>query len=71
VAKNLADKGMPQQISAHKLDAGRVRSFFEQDLLHSTVLLTPGISGRPHNNPTFGCATVDDLGAITEVAAHT
>jgi len=71
VAKNLADKGMPQQISAHKLDAGRVRSFFEQDLLHSTVQLTPGISGRPHNNPTFGCATVDDLGAITEVAAHT
>ena len=71
VAKNLADKGMPQQISAHKLDAGRVRAFFEQDLLHSTVQLTPGISGRPHNNPTFGCATVDDLGAITEVAAHT
>jgi uncharacterized protein (DUF2235 family) len=71
VAKNLADKGMPQQISAHKLDAGRVRFFFEQDLLHSTVQLTPGISGRPHNNPTFGCATIDDLGAITEVAAHT
>ena len=71
VAKNLADKGMPQQISAHKLDAGRIRSFFEQDLLHSTVQLTPGISGRPHNNPTFGCASIDDLGAITEVAAHT
>jgi uncharacterized protein (DUF2235 family) len=70
VAKNLADKAMAQQISAHKLDAGNVRFFLEQDLLHSSVQLTPGIAGRPHNNPTFTCARIDDAGLITEVA-HT
>jgi uncharacterized protein (DUF2235 family) len=66
VAKNLADKGMPQQISAHKLDAGRVRDILRTDFLHSSVQLTPGITGRPHNNPGFACARIDDLGMITE-----
>jgi uncharacterized protein (DUF2235 family) len=66
VAQNLADKGMPQQISAHKLDAGRVRTILAKDLLHSTVQLTPGITGRPHNNPTFPCGRMDDAGLITE-----
>jgi uncharacterized protein (DUF2235 family) len=66
VAQNLADKGMPQQISAHKLDAGRIRVILSGDLLHSTVQLTPGITGRPHNNPTFPCARVDDAGLISE-----
>ena len=69
IAKNLADKGMPQQISAHRLDAGRNRLFFQQDLLHSSVQLTPGITGRPHNNPAFACARVDDDDVITEVAS--
>lgn len=67
IANNLADKGLPQQISAHKLDAGRVRLFFESDLLHSSVQLTPGITGRPHNNPAFPCARMDDDCVITEV----
>ena len=72
VAKNLADKGLDQQISAHKLDAGRVRMILEQDLLHSTVQLTAGITGRPHNNPTVACARIDDGGLISEaVAART
>ena len=53
IAKNLLDKGLAQQISAHKLDAGNVRMILEKDLLHTTVQLTPGITGRPHNNPTF------------------
>ena len=66
VAQNLADKGMPQQISAHKLDAGRIRVILNGDLLHSTVQLTPGITGRPHNNPTFPCARIDDAGLISE-----
>ena len=66
VAQNLADKGMPQQISAHKLDAGRIRVILSGDLLHSTVQLTPGITGRPHNNPTFPCARIDDAGLINE-----
>lgn len=69
IAKNLADKAAAQQISAHKLDAGRIRLFFAQDLLHSSVQLTPGITGRPHNNPTFACATIDDDDLITEVAS--
>ena len=68
IAKNLADKAVAQQISAHKVDAGRVRVILAQDLLHSSVLLTPGITGRPHNNPTFACARIDDAGLITEGA---
>ena len=71
IAKNLADKALAQQISAHKLDAGRIRLILEQDLLHSSVQLSPGITGRPHNNPGFACARIDDTGLITEAVAHT
>ena len=70
VAKNLADSTIAQQITAHKLDAGNVRLFLPQDLLHSSVQLTHGITGRPHNNPTFPCARIDDDDIITDVA-HT
>ena len=57
---------MAQQISAHKLDAGRIRVILTGDLLHSTVQLVPGITGRPHNNPSFPCARIDDAGLISE-----
>lgn len=67
IARNLLDRQVAQQISAHKLDAGRVRLFLQGDLLHSSVQLTPGITGRPHNNPGFPCARIDDAGAISEV----
>jgi len=70
IAKNLLDKGLAQQISAHKLDAGNVRLILDKDLLHTTVQLTPGITGRPHNNPTRPCARIDDGDVITDVA-HT
>jgi uncharacterized protein (DUF2235 family) len=70
IEKNLADKALEQQISAHKLDAGRVRVILEQDLLHSSVKLIEGITGRPHNNPTFACARIDDAGVITDAVAH-
>jgi len=70
VAKNLLDKGIAQQISSHKLDAGNVRRILEKDLLHTSVELTPGITGRPHNNPTFPCARIGDDDVITDVA-HT
>jgi hypothetical protein len=70
IEKNLADKALEQQISAHKLDAGRARLILEQDVLHSTVKLTAGITGRPHNNPTFACARIDDAGVITDAVAH-
>jgi hypothetical protein len=68
IAKNLLDKGLPQQIAAHRLDAGRVRLILETDLLHTSVQLTPGITGRPHNNPTFPCARIDDDDVISETA---
>ena len=68
VAKNLVHKALAQQITAHKADLGVVRMFLPKDLLHSSVQLTPGITGRPHNNPTFACARIDDAGIITEVA---
>jgi uncharacterized protein (DUF2235 family) len=68
VAKNLLHKALAQQITAHKADLGVVRMFLPKDLLHSSVQLTPGITGRPHNNPTFSCARIDDAGVITEVA---
>jgi hypothetical protein len=42
----------------------------EKDLLHTTVQLTPGITGRPHNNPTRSCARIDDDDVVTDVA-HT
>jgi len=70
IASNLLDKGLAQQISAHKLDAGNVRLILDKDLLHTTVQLTPGITGRPHNNPTRPCARIDDGDVITDVA-HT
>jgi hypothetical protein len=68
IAKNLLDKGLAQQISAHKLDAGNVRLILEKDLLHTSVQLTHGITGRPHNNPTTPCARIDDDDVISEVA---
>jgi hypothetical protein len=68
IAKNLLDKGVAQQISAHKLDAGNVRLILEKDLLHTSVQLTHGITGRPHNNPTFPCARIDDDDVISDVA---
>ena len=68
VAKNLADSTIAQQITAHTLDAGNVRLFLPQDLLHSSVQLTHGITGRPHNNPAFPCARIDDDDVITDVA---
>jgi uncharacterized protein (DUF2235 family) len=70
IAKNLVDNAIAQQISEHKLDAGRVRLILEHDLLHLSVQLTPGIIGRPHNNPAFACARIDDAGVISEVT-HT
>ena len=68
VAKNLLHKQLAQQISQHKVDLGVLRTILESDLLHLSVQLTPGITGRPHNNPTFACARIDDAGVITDVA---
>jgi uncharacterized protein (DUF2235 family) len=70
IARNLLDNAVAQQISAHKLDARNVRLILQQDLLHTTVQLTPGITGRPHNNPSFACARIGDDDVIVDVA-HT
>jgi uncharacterized protein (DUF2235 family) len=67
VAKNLVDKALAQQISDHKADVGPIRTILAKDLLHMSVALMPGIPGRPHNNPAFPCARIDDTGVISEV----
>ena len=66
IARNLADRGLPQQISDHKLDAEHRRSFFQNDCLHSSVILADGIPGRPHNNPPFVLRRFDDEGALVQ-----
>ena len=67
IAGNLLDRGLPQQISAHKLDSKIERTFFANDSLHSTVVIGPGIAGRPHNNPSMTLARMDDEGALVTV----
>jgi uncharacterized protein (DUF2235 family) len=64
IAANLADKDLPQQISDHKVDVGPPRAIRPTDLLHTSVRLDPGASGRPHNNPSVRLARIDDTGTI-------
>ena len=35
------------------------------DLLHATVQLGPGLTGRPHNNPSVALHRIDDAGVIS------
>jgi hypothetical protein len=67
IEKNLADSALPQQISAHSIDAGSKRSFFVTDYLHSSVLLVSGPPGRPYNNPPFALRRMDDTGRVIQV----
>jgi uncharacterized protein (DUF2235 family) len=64
IAKNLLDRNAAQQISDHKLDIERRRSFFNSDCLHVSVLLNEGIPGRPHNNPSMVLRRINDDGAF-------
>jgi uncharacterized protein (DUF2235 family) len=66
IATNLVDQTLPQQISDHKVDVGPPRQIFDTDLLHMSVVLTPGIPGRPHNNPRVPLARIDDSGQILQ-----
>lgn len=66
IAKNLAAKDLPRQISDHKVEAKIKRGIRSTDLLHASVELTDGIPGRPHNNPTFAMARIDDAGNVTQ-----
>lgn len=66
IEKNLADRGLPPQISVHKVDARRERSCFESDCVHASVVLTPGTGGRFHNNPRMALRRVDDEGNAVE-----
>ena len=66
IAANLADKSLAQQISDHKVEVGPPRAILGGDLLYSGVQLVPGIAGRPHNNPSFPLARIDDAGLITQ-----
>jgi hypothetical protein len=67
IDSNLADRGLPQQIGDHDLDLEKQRSFFPKDCLHSSVMLVPGIAGRPHNNPGIVLRRVNDDGIFVEV----
>ena len=66
VATNLVDKGLAQQISDHKVEVGPPREILSTDLLHTSVVLNPGIPGRPHNNPHSPLSRIDDAGEILE-----
>ena len=66
VATNLVDQTLPQQISDHKVEAGPPRPIFDTDLLHMSVVLNPGIPGRPHNNPRGPLSRIDDGGQILQ-----
>jgi len=66
IATNLCDQTLPQQISDHKVDVGPPRHIFDTDLLHMSVVLNPGIPGRPHNNPRVPLSRIDDNGQILE-----
>jgi uncharacterized protein (DUF2235 family) len=67
MAANLADKALAQMISDHKAEIGPPRAIFAKDLLYSGVRLDLDFQGRPHNNPKFPLATIDDEGRITQV----
>jgi uncharacterized protein (DUF2235 family) len=67
VDKNVADQGLPRQISDHRLDLEHRRKYFANDCLHSTVVLGDGIAGRPHNNPTMVLTRLDDEGNVVQV----
>ena len=66
IEKNLADHGLPQEISDHRIDARIERRFFATDCLHSSVKLVPGTGGRRHNNPTIVLTRLDDEGKVVE-----
>ncbi len=67
---NALDGAFPQQISetiGYPADTHDRRTILTTDLLHTSVLLEPGIPGRPHNNPAVPLARIDDSGRIAEV----
>jgi uncharacterized protein (DUF2235 family) len=65
VARNLATRIDPMQISDHRLDLELKRAIRNTDLLHFTVQLGPGLPGRPHNDPTIALRRIDDAGVIS------
>jgi uncharacterized protein (DUF2235 family) len=62
IDKNLQDRGQPRQIGDHKFDLELERRYFANDTLHSSVVLGPGVGGRPHNDPNIVLARIDDEG---------
>ena len=64
IDRNLLDRGLPQQISDHKLDTEIERTFFANDCLHSSVVIGPSVGGQRHNNPRIVLARLDDEGEL-------
>jgi uncharacterized protein (DUF2235 family) len=67
IEKNLRDRGLPQQVSKHDLDARIERHCFDKDCLHSSVVLGPGTGGVRLNNPTVVLRRMDDEGNFVTV----
>jgi uncharacterized protein (DUF2235 family) len=68
IESNLKDRGLPQEISDHKLDLELKRTYFRNDCLHLTVMLTAGSPGRLHNNPAFTLRRMNDEGEFVQAA---
>jgi uncharacterized protein (DUF2235 family) len=67
IERNRRNRTEPQQISDHKIELTRKRSFFATDCLHSSVALVDGMPGRPHNNPTIALRRMSDDGELVAV----
>ena len=65
VGANLARRVDPMLVSDHRLDLGVRRAVRPTELLHATVQLGAGASGRRHNDPTVALRRIDDAGVIS------
>jgi uncharacterized protein (DUF2235 family) len=63
IDQNLQERGLPQQISGHKLDSEIERKYLAKDCLHSSVVLGQSVGGR-FNDPKIVLARIDDEGGI-------
>ena len=65
IDRNVADRGLPQQIRAHQVAADARRRIFSTDLLHVSVQGIPGRTAAPE----LLLARVDDEGVVQHVQA--
>ena len=61
IDNNLADRAVAQQISDHRANLEKRRTFFPNDCLHSSVFVVDG-HGRIHNNPPMTLRRMNNEG---------